>query len=299
MIFAIHCEALKEALTTPDHERKVFFHSKISVTQKILEEYQSEIASDPILANYYYPFFQHISNKLKIINTTNNPETKTSILNDYFTAAQYGGKNLTISEKTTLHETEIKLCADTGIRVRSTSEILSDSGRLGYEPFEKHKLLHGKSKSPTIIEDFFKNEKHLIFYDKYINNNSISLINHLISKSAANSKSIIITSERASLSTDQIKEKLKKQPNQSIRIELADARTADLIHDRFIYIDKHYELHFPRGLDIFGCAPNWINQNATIDIYDIYNCGTTITIGFKKNGASIPNPIQVRSIING
>jgi len=297
MLFAMHYEALKEALLTPETDNGIFSRSKLTITESILNEYNQKIASDPLLANYYYPFFQKVSNQLKILPKC-EPQTNRSLLPDYILAANYGGKKLAICPKTQLDRQSNLDIQRTGIRLNTVSDLFSDTGKLGYEPFERYQLTHNSKSTPSLIEHFTCGEKYIKFYDKHINNDAISLINHLISKAANDAEIIIITSKNCTIPRNTIKDRITVKNKQTVRVEHADKSSTDRIHDRFIYIDKHYEIHIPRGLDVFGSPPNWTNKNAIIDAYDVYKQGNEVRITLEKNGNITPRPILIRSIVN-
>lgn len=298
MLFAIHYEALKEAMLSPEQQNGIFFRSKIAITKEILEEYEREIGKDPQLANYYYPLFNQLCNgKLKILKKPQAP-CANGIISDYIYAANYGGKNLAISEKTLIDENDRKAMSSRGIREITTKTLFDDDGSIGHKPFERHQLTHNNCCPPSLLKPFTSGESYIVFYDKHINKSSISLINYLICEAAEEAKITIITSKHSAIQKQEIKRMIKLRPKQRLRVEHADSTTTQRIHDRFIYIDNHYEIHIPRGLDVFGLEPSWINQNAVIEIYDTYETGSEIQITLEGNGNIKPNPIKIKSIVN-
>ncbi len=298
MLFALHADALKEILATPQKEHSVFARSKICLTEGILEEYD-KIAADPILANYFFPFMAQMQGRIKLIKPQIiNTMELTEIDQQYLSSSKYGGRKLLISESNCIDIAVIESFEKEGVSLIKAPSIYADDGKLGFEPFERHQLSHMNSCPPKCLDPFFKNENRLLFYDKYINEDSISLINRFISLSSKNSKTTIVTSARAKLDKRDIRLKIKLIENQTIRIEYADNETCEKIHDRFIYIDNHYEIHIPRGLDSFGKEPDWINSNCTIALYDTFQSGNKLTLSFKPEKGITPRSISVNSIVN-
>lgn len=298
MLFSLHADALKEILATPQKEHSVFARSKICLTEKILDEYE-KVASDPILANYFYPFMAQMQGRLKLIDLKLESTKKLSEIDQHYLASsKYGGRKLVISSSQNIDENIEQVYENSGISFIETSLIYSDDGKLGFEPFERHQLHHMQSCPPACLDPFFKNEARLLFFDKHINEDSISLINRFISLTSENSQTIIVTSEKSKLDKKAIRLKIKLKDGQKVRVEFADKKTCDRVHDRFIYIDNHYEIHIPRGLDTFGREPKWINSNCTIALYDVFNSGNKLTLSFIPDQGNAPRPISVNSIVN-
>jgi len=296
MLLALQYEALVQAVMAPDKQNGIFSRSKIALTRAVLEEYNSKVSADPEFANYYFPFIQAVSNKLKILPSLNSEGL--SLIEEYIYSAKYGGKKLALSDFTELSPTDSKNCELNGVRIIKVDDLFADEGRLGYEPFEIYKISHGAKCNPSLIEHFFKNESHVLFYDKYINQDAVSLINYLIGHTHPQCSITIVTSRNAACDIRSIRALVKSGGTRKIRIELADRATSERIHDRFIYVDRHYELHIPRGLDLFGGFPDWVNSNGVINVYDVFKCGVEIQLSFESHGNNRPRPITIRSIVN-
>jgi hypothetical protein len=294
MLLSAFADAIHEYLISavPAANQNLFAHSCLVVTREIIRDYESRFATSPTeLATYQAFITAQSAGRLKVIGAGSG-----SLFDEYGLAADRGGKALATGGLQMLSPDETAALVARGVRHAPIANWTRAPLKIGFAPFETHTLAHNGTASPDLIERFFYNQKKITFYDKFVNQSSISAINFLIQKAATNASILIITSGQATLSPVQIRGMTRVVAGQTLSVEIANTQTIQKFHDRYIYVGDDYEFHVPRGLDIFGSGPNWRNSNGRIDIYDRHE-GAPVEFAFDRAGGHQRGPVRLKSVL--
>lgn len=295
MIFAMHAKALYEALTAADEKviSRYIAPSRIVVSEVILDHFE-EVFQTPTERQLLHSFLAKagVAGHIRMIGDVDNGD----VVNSYENAAHFGGKNLVICSNPALSPAIKKKLTKRGTRLLNIAGIAYKGAQVGIDPFERHILPHNKKQSPElVIGPFFTGASSAVFYDKFFNAKSCSLVSLAASLMLDDAKLDLVTSGNAALSIDKIRQLVTLKGNQRLQIEIADGATIDFLHDRYCYIDSNYEIHMPRGLDSFGQDPGWRNVNASVSIHDSHD-GRDLTIRCSaRGGRAAERSITVRS----
>lgn len=293
MLFAAHGQALYDALVNDpvDPFNNIFAHSRLSVTEGILEAYENEFcqATDRHLL---MSFISGLGSRLKVSEPS--APWDSDPWSHYIYSAHVGGKILAVREGAALSAPCRELLDQLGIRIGPIPAVFDDTCEVGYEPFERFRIREGENTSPAVLGRFFCGAKNVTFYDKYINERSIDFIQSLSSCMSPESKVLVITSRQGMPPTD-IVGSLRRVPPQ-VSAAIADRATTERFHDRHVFVDRTYQLHVGRGLDLFGRSPHWRNSNGEVCVYDCTN-GESVEFSFCPDRGSSRRPLTLRAVV--
>lgn len=295
MLFSAHPDALYEnlILSHVDPFDNVFAHSRISVTEGLLAEYEQRF-SGMTERQLLTSLMSSLGARLKVVKATKF-EKMSSLGGNLQAAANYGGKNLVLASGHLLGDSDKAVLESLGIRFGQLPQVFDATCQLGFAPFERFVLSDGDNASPECITRFFRGEQAVTFYDKFINSDAISFINYILPHLAEKCTIMVVTS-RQGLSLQTIRAQINPGRQQRVIVEQADVSTTSRFHDRHVFIGKHYQIHIPRGLDLFGSAPNWRNLNGELSVYDCAD-GRDATISFIGDGKSKRAPLRLKACV--
>lgn len=282
MLMAFAPEGLHELLVSDvDPFSNPIASSRLCVTQGLFGVYESYFSSiGPTEASLYESFIRSIQARIKVAE----PEiSHSAALNpDVVAAGYYGGRNLIVAPGSSVVATDAGLIQRLGIRAFELSAGFEATCQIGHSPFERVVCRAGESGAPSSVARYFKGEREAFFYDRFINRSSLGLINYLVSHMDNGGNIVIATSGRAPLSAGDIRRAVASW-GRRVSVAIADNRTTSAVHDRHIFVGRHFQFHVPRGLDIFGSAPSWQRLNGSADIYDCQDADDFV-FSFEREG---------------
>jgi hypothetical protein len=295
MLVAITSDALIDCLSQDPFSYHPIYDARITTTNRLIDHYEEAASGSPTLKDFYQIFItsRHQSGKIKLVAGKDD-----NIFNNYLTSAISGGKNLIFKKPLNLDEEQTNELLANGIRVIPLSAPEYEGASAGHLPFERHNLLQDQQKDPReVIGHIFKNSRAAVFYDRHLNSEACSLIAALSNEMSADAEVTVITSTDARLTPTQIRNCIGNIGPRRLQVETATEDTRRFFHDRYIYVDDHYEIHLPRGLDCFGGHPRWRNRNSVIAIYDCSDSNSASFNCAPHAGRQSSKVITVRSAL--
>lgn len=296
MLFAVHADALYQMLVVAEDDpyNDVFSHSKVVTSDLLFDLFDVRFSGTQAELDLLRSFVGKLGSLGRLKHIADVPDT--SEVEQYENAAYAGGKNLVVLGDGVFGEHRAALVRR-GVRLRRPDALDYPGAKLGFDPFESFALAHNGRQSPAILGHLFAGATRVVFYDKFVNQKSASLIAELCGFADENAEVIVISSSAGPLDRSQIRQSIVVGGNRRLSVEFADAATIERFHDRYMYIDDHYEVHVPRGLDCFGAGPTWRNLNAHIAVYDCFR-GRAITLScLPRPGRAAPWSIDLRSCL--
>lgn len=253
---AIHHEALTALLggAYPIPIYAAVVGSTVSVTIGVLSQYQATLGSNPHFQNWFSAIQQH--KKLKVHLSNQSPpivQAVDAITNEYATASYFAGGS--IVAKNTISAALNAALKGIGTEI-SFIENPNFNTSNGDDPFLTLHLPAGGDLNFNILERFILAENEITVYDKFINNDSLELLNFIASKSAAGSTIRIFHSTKTGgnlLTSPAIQASLSAaNPSISVHCKTCPTSFTRQYHDRFIFFGKRFQVRFSAGLDCFG-----------------------------------------------
>ncbi|MBB3804824.1 hypothetical protein FHR51_000935 [Xanthomonas arboricola] len=297
MLFAIDADALYEAITSDnsDVHTNIISHSKIVSSDPVLDLFEKRFSNGverDLLRNFLATMAGF--GRIKFIPHSDSEDD----FEHYVDAGYAGGKNFLLNDLNRVSVEQAEILANKGIKAHTKKSITYQGSKIGYEPFEVHTNAHNTRRNPReTLGRFFKGAAFALFYDKFINDKSCSFITEMISHMQDDSEIFVVTSDRCEIDATNIRKKILAGKKQRLQIEIASHQTTNFLHDRYCYIDSHYELHIPRGLDCFGKKPTWNNVNSQVFVYDCFNGKKIEIICRPRAGRNTEKVIELKSSI--
>lgn len=257
MRLAIHSQALKDIFEGKCNPltQNIILASKISITPEILNQYTILLGSD----EFYKTWFASNSHAKRFsINfadqTPNLVKTADLSCDGYGAASYYGASNL-VAENTHLTTTTISTLSEIGVELISIKNTIHTNIH-GDNPFHTMGLKKSGTADFTIFDKYLHPEDSIVIYDKFINNESTELIEHIAKKLSAGSKLKIFHSSILGpnlLSSAAILARVQTA-NSSIVVscEVCTKSFTSGTHDRYIFLGNRIQIVFTAGLDCFG-----------------------------------------------
>lgn len=250
--------------------------SKISVTPRILEQYDQKLGSNL----QFQTWFASACNGRLSLNLSslapNGVKAIDAVTDGYGTAAYFGGSNL-VAHLPDLSEAAALGFENIGIRVISVTKRI-DFLIEGDNPV----LTIGTESSGMldfdVLDRFLIPEESVVIYDKFINNTSIQLLEHIARKLRAGASMRVFHTLQPGgkdlLSTTDISTRLSAA-NGAISVECKQCsqQFKKLEHDRYVFLGNRLQIVFSAGLDCFGivntATGRRTNRRSKISFYDV------------------------------
>ena len=231
----------------------------------------------------YQTWFAYMQsrNRLRVLNptlvSTYLEKNNASIDDIYITAAYLSNMNLVLSAKQMTSATDVLVLEKWGltrIDIEETSSSLHDLASVK-NPIKTIVLKTRGNLDHSVITKYFSNENRVVFYDKYINEESMRLIESCVLLAKKDLELNVITTSLGGECLDKatILQRLSRlKPSANIKVEYCNQQTRKKFHDRHIFIGDRIQLTFSRGLDVFGSrntAGGYQNKAGEINFYDI------------------------------
>lgn len=257
MKLAVHTQALQEIFNSQCDPitGSSILASKISITPSILQKYHLTLGSDVRFQQWFASLNAakrlsvHLPQAAPICVQSADPST-----DDFGTAAYFGGSTL-VAEKAHLPAGAAPALTAIGVNILSAKKRISGTVP-GDNPFFTIALLNGGSEGFSEFDRFIKPEENVTVYDKYINAESVELLEHLATKMAPGSKLQIFHSTKTGgnlLATAVIQTRVQAA-NQGVSVTCKQCQQAftKAEHDRYIFLGNRIQIVFTVGLDCFG-----------------------------------------------
>lgn len=250
--------------------------SKISVTPKILEHYEQNLGSN----HQFQTWFSSVCNgRISLHLSSSSPSGVRAVdaaTDGYGAAAYFGGSNLVA------YLPELSAASTQGLESIGT-RLISVTQRVDF-PLEGDNPVFtiGTATNGTldfdVLDRFLLPEESIVIYDKFINETSIQLLQHIAAKLKANASMRVFHTlppgNTNLLSTADILARLTSS-NGSITIECKQCspQFKRLEHDRYIFLGNRLQIVFSAGLDCFGlintATGKRSNRRSKISFYDV------------------------------
>lgn len=298
MLFAVHEDALYEMLVTQvqDPHDAVFSHSRIVTSDLLLDYFDARFSASTAELDLLRALIGRLGavGRLKHIADV----VGAANLHQYENAGYAGGKNLVLESAGSVSVADRQVLSGRGCRLLNPAAISYPGSKIGFEPFEFYTLAHNGRRSPSILAHLFAGATRVVLYDKFFNLRSAALVVNVCLGTRPDAEIVIVTSNHANgLDRTQIRAAVRGLGARRLSVEFADALTTETFHDRFIYVDDHYEVHIPRGLDCFGTGPGWRNSNAQIYVYDCFRATPIKLVCKPHGGRAATRTIELRSCL--
>jgi len=279
---AIHHDALHALLagSYPMHISAAALGGSVSTTIGILNKYQTVVGSNTHFHNWFSSAQQH--RKLRIhLPSEAPPSVQSADLNseEYATASYFAGGSIVAKSAITL---PLKTALQgIGTELLYIENVNFDTSN-GDNPFLTINLTPNSGLDFNILERFIIPENEITIYDKFINSNSLELLNYIASKLAAGATLNIFHSTKTGgnlVSSSAIHTSLSTaNPTINISCKTCPPTFTRIYHDRFIFFGKRFQIRFTVGLDCFGpldpTTGNRVNRESDLVFRDITTAGT-------------------------
>ena len=281
MRLAIHHQALLEMfggkcdpLTT-----NAVLSSKVSITPEILANYQNHVAAN---TNYQAWFASSSAARRFCLNLPQHAPASVQSLDPstdgYGTASYFGSSNL-VANGTSLSGVALAALATIGVDMICPKSKLPNEVA-GDNPFLTLALKADGGANFDVLDRFIAPEESIVIYDKYVNDISIDLLEHIVARMSGGSVLTIFHTfipGRNLLDSATIEARLRaKNPAITIVSKIIDANFSKQAHDRYIFFGRRIQVVFSVGLDCFG-AINAVtkqrkNRQSKISFYEVTDC---------------------------
>jgi hypothetical protein len=275
---AIHTQALQEILDfncNPITGSSILA-SKIAITPSLLNKYSLALGGNVRFQQWFLCL--NAAKRLSIHLPQAAPACVQAIdplTDDFGTAAYFGGSTL-VAESAHLNAGAPTALSSIGVNVLSAKKNIAGTVH-GDNPFFAIALFNGGSEGFSQFDRFIKPEENVVVYDKYINNESVELLEHLVTKMAAGSALKIFHSTKTGtglLSTTVIQTRVQAaNPTVSVSCKQCHHAFTKTEHDRYMFLGRRIQIVFTVGLDCFGkinaATGNRINRESKILFFDV------------------------------
>ena len=276
---AIHHLTLKEIITGNLSQRisNTALSSRVSVTPRIVEKYHQNLSGSPLFTSWFTSMMAErridIYSPAKSPRNVSQSDTHTD---EYGTACYFGGSNI-LAARTDFDAVGFDAMQKIGARFIFTDTPLPTI-LPGENPFLVINTKTGGSEDFSILNQFVRPEDCITIYDKFINDISIELIEHLAKQLTDNSSLRIFhfipnRAGRNLLSTQQINLRIAAaNPGINLLVKECSAQFAKDNHDRYMFLGNRCQINFSAGMDCFGSldptSGKRRNRKSTITFFD-------------------------------
>jgi hypothetical protein len=247
--------------------------SLIYVTPDILKEYEDGLDGN----TSYMAWFACMQSENRILlgsvqNASTVVKGLVSPLKDYAAASYLAGGSIFTSSNwpCVAGSSDLKWLGVKEISVNnSIGKIFGDN------PVESIPLTGGGQDDFSIIDRYFLAEDEVVVYDKYVNQNSMDFLLHIVGKMTNGSILRVFTTNLQGnnrVFVPQILSALSAaNPNVSVFCDEVSVAFRQLVHDRYIFCGRRLQMVFSAGLDCFGplIAGVRVNKLSEISIYSV------------------------------
>lgn len=257
MRLAVHSKALQDFFSAncDANFQRVVLSSKIAITTAILHQYHADLSNN----TSYLAWFSSTSAAGRF--TTHSQTTAPQLVRncdassaDYGTPSYYGASNL-VAAPNHLTIDEFRALEGIGIHVLSPAAA-APSTLHGDNPFLTIAMQSNGTLGFDVLDRFIKPEEDVVVYDKYLNNESVELLEHIASLLSVNSRIRIFHSptKGAHLLSSAIVANRVRLSNPAITVSCQTCTKAFLSgeHDRHMYLGERIQITFTAGTDCFG-----------------------------------------------
>lgn len=250
--------------------------SKISVTPRVLEQYDQELGSN---LQFQAWFTSACNGRLSLNLPSLSPHSVKavdSVTDGYGTASYFGGSNLVA------HFPDLSAPAALGFESIGT-RVISVTKRVDF-PIEGDNPVFtiGTESNGAldfdVLDRFLVPEESIVIYDKFINDTSIQLLEHIAKKLRVGASMRVFHTVqpggRNLLHTSDIYTRLSAA-NSDITVECKQCslQFKRLEHDRYVFLGNRLQIVFSAGLDCFGminpATGRRTNRRSKISFYDV------------------------------
>jgi len=262
--------------------------SLIYVTHDILVEYENGLEGN----TSYMAWFACMQSENRILLTSMNNASSVvkglvSPLQDYAAASYLAGGSIFTSSNwpCVVGSADLKRLGVKEISVNnSMGKIFGDN------PVEYISLAAGGQDNFSIIDRYFLAEDEIVVYDKYVNQNSMDFLLHIVSKMASGSTLRVFTTNLPGnnrVFVPQILSTLAAaNPNVSVFCDEVSVAFRQLVHDRYIFCGRRLQMIFSAGLDCFGPLVSNVRVNKLSDI-SIYSVDGNNILNIESMSGSV------------
>lgn len=278
MKVAIHSMALKEIFegSCDPVTSSAVLASKISMTLSVLTQYEALLGSDL----KYQAWFASLSsaNRFSFHMPQHAPPSVQAEEGPSggYAAASYFGASILVAEQVHLGGPAVAAVAKIGVKLLSARSALTGT-HSGDNPFFTIALKATGSEDFDVLDRFLIPEQRVVIYDKYINNISIDLIEHIAKKLPPTAVLEIFHSVHAGnnrLSNADVEARVHAA-NAAITTTCKTCPTSftSTQHDRYIFLGNRIQMVFTVGLDCFGplsgSSGRRVNRLSKIMFFDV------------------------------
>jgi hypothetical protein len=250
--------------------------SKISITPEVLTNYQNHLSGHL----NYQAWFSSASHArrlcLNLPQTAPNSVQITDTTTQGYGTASYFGASTLVADSGALAAPAITSLGNIGVDLISPTAKL-DQEHGGDNPFKAIALKANGDLSFDVLDRFIAPEESVVVYDKYINNISIELLEHIASRMRPGAVFRVFHTYKAGgnlLAGSAICARLKAANSAiSVFTKTVTPDFARSAHDRYIFLGQRIQLVFSAGLDCFGkvaaATGKRQNRQSAITFFDV------------------------------
>ncbi|MDQ0017674.1 hypothetical protein J2W23_006088 [Variovorax boronicumulans] len=253
-----------------------FLSSKIAATPELIQEYAQTIGTDLGFQAWFPLAMAHGRVTTHEIADCPTALRRLPLGIKSIAAASYFGASKLVARSSFFSPNEISHFDAVGVNLVDLS-LPANTDHGGDNPIDNISTTTGGILDFSVLDRYISAEDEIIIYDKYINNNSCELIEHIAFKLKRNSTLRVFNSAKTGphlLSGPTILRRLQAA-NRHISIECQAASRAfcQREHDRYIFFGSRIQAIFSAGLDCFGPLnrqrTNRINKRSQISFFDV------------------------------
>lgn len=156
-------------------------------------------------------------------------------------------------------------------------KLVPASNQAGGKVAEIISLVPGGTVNPSILEKYLLKENKILIYDKSINLRGADFICEITRYCVPECKLVVMSNfsgsrNRGLLSQHDLEKHLNAGKfNGTVEVLQADQLTVKKYHDRFMFLGDRFQVTFSSGVDCFGRASSWENQDGDVTVYCVHN----------------------------
>lgn len=285
---SVHASGLKECFEkNASNQSHWVLGAKIAVTNSIVAEYHAELGGFDVFRTWMQNAI--VTNRIRMAPEVAVTATRLSaILPEYLTSAYFGGMRLIVDSLGRVGAVDQHSLLGAGIELIEVCALVT---QIPDNPID---VLSFKSCGSVDIETmarYFRGEKRICFYDRYLNERALKTICRLLRDAASDASVTVFRGFRDSdnLDVTEIKRAIDSIPTVSAsKVKVVSRESNDEHHDRYAFIGDRLFIRGTAGFDSFeSTAGGWKARSCMFTVFDVFDGYENFTFNFKDRGRSV------------